>query len=207
MPIAVITPPASGDGQGEDDQQRAVVVNGQPLIVEAYGRDLFFAAPDTPEQVQKLSTTPGVARSATNSGANLLDGGAGNDTLSGGAGNDTYRVDSTLDVVTDNAGQGMDTIQSTVSRTLGVNTENLTLIGTAAINGTGNALTNLLVGNAGAHGYAGNDSLEGAAGADALAGGEGNDRYVGGLGADSLVDTSTTSSDVYVWGRGEGPTF
>ncbi|MEI2677291.1 MAG: calcium-binding protein [Burkholderiaceae bacterium] len=142
-----------------------------------------------------------------NSGANLLDGGAGNDTLSGGAGNDTYRVDSTLDVVTDNAGQGMDTIQSTVSRTLGVNTENLTLIGTAAINGTGNALANLLVGNAGANtltGNAGNDSLEGAAGADALAGGEGNDRYVGGLGADSLVDTSTTSSDVYVWGRGEG---
>jgi len=142
-----------------------------------------------------------------NSGANLLDGGAGNDTLSGGAGNDTYRVDSTLDVVTDNAGQGMDTIQSTVSRTLGVNTENLTLIGTAAINGTGNALANLLVGNAGANtltGNAGNDSLEGAAGADALAGGDGNDRYVGGLGADSLVDTSTTSSDVYVWGRGEG---
>ena len=59
MPIAVITPPASGDGQGEDDQQRAVVVNGQPLIVEAYGRDLFFAMPETPEQVQKLSTTPG----------------------------------------------------------------------------------------------------------------------------------------------------
>jgi N-acetyl-anhydromuramyl-L-alanine amidase AmpD len=58
MPIAVITPPAEGDGQGEDDQQRTVVVNGQPLILEAYGRDLFYAAPETPEQVQRLSATP-----------------------------------------------------------------------------------------------------------------------------------------------------
>lgn len=58
MPIAVITPAPSGDGQGEDDQQRAVTVAGQQLIVEAYGRDLFYASPDNLEQVQKLSATP-----------------------------------------------------------------------------------------------------------------------------------------------------
>ncbi len=58
MPVAVLAPPPSGDGQGEDDQQRAVVVNGQPLILEAYGRDLFFAAPDALEQVQRLSAAP-----------------------------------------------------------------------------------------------------------------------------------------------------
>ena len=58
MPIAVITPAPSGDGQGEDDQQRALAVGGQALILEAYGRDLYYAAPDTPEQVQRLSETP-----------------------------------------------------------------------------------------------------------------------------------------------------
>jgi N-acetyl-anhydromuramyl-L-alanine amidase AmpD len=58
MPIAVITPPPSGDGQGEEDQQRAMTVAGQQLILEAYGRDLFYAAPDTIEQVQRLSATP-----------------------------------------------------------------------------------------------------------------------------------------------------
>lgn len=58
MPIAVIAPAPSGDGQGEDDQQRAVAVAGQQLILEAYGRDLFYAAPDSLEQVQRLSTTP-----------------------------------------------------------------------------------------------------------------------------------------------------
>jgi N-acetyl-anhydromuramyl-L-alanine amidase AmpD len=65
MPIAVITPAPDGDGQGEDDQQRAVAVNGQPLILEAYGRDLFYAAPETPEQVQRLSqAAPGPLRDA-----------------------------------------------------------------------------------------------------------------------------------------------
>lgn len=65
MPIAVITPPPDGDGQGEDDQQRAVGVGGQTLILEAYGRDLFYAAPETPEQIQRLSQTqPGPLRDA-----------------------------------------------------------------------------------------------------------------------------------------------
>ena len=68
-----------------------------------------------------------------NIGANVLDGGLGNDTLSGGGGNDTYRVDSTLDVITDNASEGTDTVQSAVAWTLGTNTENLTLIGSSAI--------------------------------------------------------------------------
>jgi N-acetyl-anhydromuramyl-L-alanine amidase AmpD len=58
MPIAVITPTPSGDGQGEDEQQRAVMVASQLLVLEAYGRDLFYASPDNLDQVQQLSTTP-----------------------------------------------------------------------------------------------------------------------------------------------------
>jgi N-acetyl-anhydromuramyl-L-alanine amidase AmpD len=58
MPITVIAPPPAGDGQGQDDQQRAMIVAGQLLILEAYGRDLFYAAPDSLEQVQHISTTP-----------------------------------------------------------------------------------------------------------------------------------------------------
>lgn len=142
-----------------------------------------------------------------NTGGNVLDGGAGNDSLSGGAGDDTYLVDSTLDVVTDNAGEGTDTVQSSVTWTLGTNTENLTLTGAAVINGTGNALANQLVGNSAANtltGNAGDDTLKGAAGTDSLIGGAGNDSYTGGAGADVLTDADTTSSDIYIWGRGEG---
>lgn len=106
-----------------------------------------------------------------NSGNNWLDGGAGVDTLLGGAGNDTYIVDSQADTVIENAGEGTDTIQSSVSYTLGNDVENLTLTGLNAINADGNALGNILIGNAG------DNMLDGAEGADILVGGAGDDSY------------------------------
>ena len=56
----------------------------------------------------------------------------------GGLGNDTYVVDNAGDVVTEALNEGTDTVQSSVSYTLGANVENLTLTGSADINGTGN---------------------------------------------------------------------
>src|SRR3569623_1138509 len=82
-----------------------------------------------------------------NAGDNVIDGAVGADTMSGGAGNDTYIVDNTNDVVTENLGEGTDTVQSSLTYTLGANFENLTLTGSNAINGTGNALYNILSGN------------------------------------------------------------
>jgi Ca2+-binding RTX toxin-like protein len=72
---------------------------------------------------------------------------------------------------------------------LGANIENLTLIGAALINGTGNALNNTLTGNAAANllsGLVGNDILNGGAGIDILIGGAGKDTLSGGLGNDSF---------------------
>ena len=140
-------------------------------------------------------------------GNDTLDGGAGNDSLIGGNGDDTYVVDSALDVLTEKAGQGTDTVRSSVGWTLGANTENLALMGAGAINGAGNALANVLLGNDAANslsGLGGNDTLDGGDGADTLLGGAGDDRYAGGWGADTLTDTATASNDVYAWGRGEG---
>jgi Ca2+-binding RTX toxin-like protein len=83
-------------------------------------------------------------------GSDILKGGAGIDTLIGGLGNDIYIVDSTTDIITENANEGTDTIQSSVTYTiLAANVENLTLTGTTAINGTGNAGNNVITGNAG----------------------------------------------------------
>src|SRR5437773_11634800 len=101
---------------------------------------------------------------------NVLDGGAGADTLTGGAGDDTYFVDSTGDVVTENSGEGTDTVVSSVDYALGANLENLTLVG-AAVNGTGNEHANVITGNA--H----DNVLDGGAGADTMTGGAGNDTY------------------------------
>lgn len=115
-----------------------------------------------------------------NSGANFIDGGAGADTLVGGTGDDTYYVDSASDVVTELSGGGSDTVRSTITYTLSTYLENLALLGSAAINGTGNASANVLVGNSAGNvltGDLGNDSLSGGAGADTMIGGAGNDVY------------------------------
>ncbi|MFI3156939.1 MAG: S8 family serine peptidase, partial [Methylococcaceae bacterium] len=123
-------------------------------------------------------------------GNDWLDGGIGVDTMLGGLGDDTYVVDNTLDVVTENINEGTDEVQSSVTYTLTGNVENLTLTGTAAINGIGNALDNVLTGNNAAStltGYVGNDWLDGEIGADTLLGGIGDDIYV----VDNTLDVVT----------------
>jgi Ca2+-binding RTX toxin-like protein len=122
---------------------------------------------------------------AGNSGDNTLNGAAGNDTMIGGLGNDTYLVNSTGDIVTEVANAGTDTVQSSITYSLGANVENLTLTGTVAINGTGNSANNVVTGNSA------NNSLNGGAGNDSLNGGLGDDTLVGGVGNDSYSVDST----------------
>jgi Ca2+-binding RTX toxin-like protein len=88
-------------------------------------------------------------------------------------------------------------VQSSVTYTLGNNLENLTLTGTAAINGTGNTLNNVLTGNSGNNtltGLAGDDTLNGGGGNDTLNGGDGNDLLDGGIGSDTASYASATAA-------------
>jgi Ca2+-binding RTX toxin-like protein len=112
-------------------------------------------------------------------GNDILDGQAGNDIMQGGLGNDTYTLSSAGDVVTENANEGTDTVKSYLDYTLGNNLENLTLLGNADINGTGNSLNNSLTGNNF------NNTLSGGDGSDTLNGSIGNDTLIGGNGNDS----------------------
>jgi Ca2+-binding RTX toxin-like protein len=125
-----------------------------------------------------------------NAAANVLDGKGGADALRGEGGNDTYVVDNAGDVVKEgSATGGTDLVKSSVSFTLGTYVENLTLIGSGAINGTGNGGANVVIGNGAAN------KLDGGGGADKLYGGAGKDALKGGAGADGFyMDTALSAS-------------
>ncbi|HIJ90375.1 MAG TPA: hypothetical protein HPP95_05900 [Deltaproteobacteria bacterium] len=95
-------------------------------------------------------------------GDDTLDGGPGADHLFGGIGNDRYIVDDIGDLLTEEADEGIDTVQASISFALGDYFENLVLTGTASINGTGNALDNILTGNSG------DNTLDGLTGSDTV---------------------------------------
>jgi Ca2+-binding RTX toxin-like protein len=125
-----------------------------------------------------------------NSANNVLNGGSGADRLIGGVGSDTYIVDNLGDVTVEVVDEGYDTVQSSISWSLGANVEYLTLTGTAAINGTGNELSNSIKGNSAAN------TLAGGAGVDTLTGLGGNDTYIITDTNDVVVEASAAGVDI-----------
>ncbi|MFA6178098.1 MAG: calcium-binding protein [Candidatus Methylopumilus sp.] len=172
------------------DLYNSIILSGNDTIAAGVGND------NVSGQAGNDSLTSGA-------GDDTLDGGVGNDVMNGGAGNDYYIVDSITDslveTLTQVQGGGVDTVESSVTRSLGLNFEDLILTGNSNINGTGNDLDNHLTGNDG------NNSLVGGKGNDTLNGGNGNDTLDGGIGTDSLIGGAgddTYLIDLLVTGTG-----
>ena len=139
--------------------------------------------------------------------------------MAGGTGNDTYFVDNAADVVTENAGEGTDTVLTSVSYTLAAGSEvEILTVNTdrrpdahrqrvlqhdrrrrrqrhAESAAPATTRSPAAAGNDTLNGGAGNDSLNGGAGADTMAGGIGNDTYF----VDNAGDVVTENA-----GRGHG---
>jgi len=139
------------------------------------------------------------------SGNDTLYGGEGNDQLRGnfnldamfgGAGDDVYYVESIGDLVTELAGEGLDTVYTTVSWTLSDAVERMVsqAANAAAFIGTGNALDNKFTGSSAS------ETFYGLSGADAFSAGNGNDLLYGGDGNDLL--TGQGGQDQYWGGNG-----
>ena len=139
--------------------------NSAPTVIDLSAANLVEV-----ENVEIISS--GLFEVIGNDADNVLDAGTTASVLRGGKGNDTYHVNHRDAQVYENAGEGWDKVISSVHFTLGANFEELILTGRAALNGTGNALNNILRGNDG------NNILDGGAGTNTMIGGKGNDTYV-----------------------------
>lgn len=127
-------------GGAGNDTYVANSVNDVLYEAEGEGHDVVYASTThlLSAHVEDLHLLEGFAIHGTgnarnnlitgNSADNILDGVTGADTMAGGGGNDTYYVDDAGDRVIEQAGQGIDTVQSSIRYTLGANVENLILL-------------------------------------------------------------------------------
>jgi len=187
-----------GSGEGTDLVQSSVSITALAANVENLTLT-GTAAAGTGNGLDNVITGNASANTLNGGAGNdRIDGGTGSDTMAGGAGNDVYVVNVSTDVVNELAGEGTDTIESSVSLTLtNANVENLTLTGTATT-GTGNALANIIIGNASANtlnGGAGNDRIDGGSGNDTMAGSTGDDTYVVNVSTDVVNELANEGID------------
>lgn len=167
---------------------------GPQLISASMGRDTLLNIEEVRGSFfnDRIFGDANVNRLYGQQGNDVLNGRGGADIMEGGQGDDIYYVDDAGDQVIEYFGafSGLDLVYATISYTLPTAVENLRLLGTANLNGTGNTLNNAIYGNSGANildGGDGRDLLVGKAGNDTLLGGAGNDRLIGGAGADTLT--------------------
>jgi Ca2+-binding RTX toxin-like protein len=189
-------------GNSALNSDQAIKISGQAKATtyitnygSVTGSDFAFSSGDGDETLVNRGTLKGAI--SLGAGNDLFDNrlGSVDHVVAGGLGNDTFVIDTKI-AISELSGEGTDTVKSAISMNLstgalhGQSLERLVLTGVVAINGSGNALANTIVGNSQDNrlsGLGGADVLSGGKGNDVLVGGTANDKLTGGLGADTFV--------------------
>ncbi|PSJ56131.1 beta strand repeat-containing protein [Kumtagia ephedrae] len=182
------------EGAGEGDDDHVAASASYKLTAGAHVERLTTIAAGATTAIDLTGNA--LSQEITgNAGANVFhEGGAGAaDVLRGLEGNDTYRIFNSGAVIVETAGQGdLDKVNTAVSYALGADVHVEVLqtngsTGTGAINLTGNALKQEIIGNAGS-----NVLHDGGKGeVDTLRGFGGNDTYRIFNSGDVIVETAT----------------
>lgn len=199
-----LTGGTGNDNYGFDSAADIIVENADEGNDTVYTA-LNYTLPDNIENIYVAANAIGTGNSADNymvsygvgdktisglDGNDILIGGAGLDSLIGGAGDDIYTVHNFATTITENAGEGSETVWSDATTyTLADNVENMYLVG--SVTGTGNDGNNNIIaygaGDKTINGGGGDDYLIGAVGNDTIEGGAGNDIIDGGAGVNNLT--------------------
>ncbi|AMN43777.1 family 16 glycosylhydrolase [Rhodoplanes sp. Z2-YC6860] len=152
-----------------------------------------------------FSVTSGSTATGT-AGNDQFSTSGSNITVIGGAGDDIYNIaDAATTKIVEAVDGGIDTVQSWYTYSLPTDqyVENLSLMGTGNINGTGNDLSNLITGNSA------NNIITGGLGSDTFTGGGGADTFLifKGTGMKTVTDFATSGAgadvlklDGFSWG-------
>lgn len=175
MEISGLAVPA-GDGGGTSTTPPVSPIVDSSIVNGTEGDDTLVA--DVTKKVEIHG----------NGGNDKIVGNAFGAKMLGGLGNDKYDVKGSGDDVREDAGAGVDWVDSWIDYVLPDNVEHLALKA-GGLKGVGNALGNQIFGSDSIdqlYGLGGNDTLDGGAGNDILDGGDGDDYIVGGAGIDKV---------------------
>jgi len=201
--IAYSAPGGSGASPANLPFSTTVTIRDDEVPIRGgAGRDTLRGGPEEDriyglDGADRLYGLGGNDRLYGGAGKDLIDGGKGRDLMDGGRGDDVFVVDNARDRVIERKDQGTDLVRAKIDHALGDHVENLTLTGKKDIDGTGNALGNVIRGNSGENrldGGRGDDRLFGGDGRDVLIGGRGVDVMEGGKGGDTFLFRSGTDA-------------
>jgi Ca2+-binding RTX toxin-like protein len=173
---------ALNGGAGTDTASYARATKGVTVNLSvATLQDTGGAGKDTITNIESLVGSNFSDNLIGNGFANTLDGGAGADTMAGGLGNDIHIIDNTGDAVTELAGQGTDSVRTTLAvYTIAANVERLYNDALTAYTAIGNASNNTMYGNNGDDRFRDYNL--------------GTDAFSGGNGVDSMYYSGTTAA-------------